>query len=51
MVQVYDTVTENALFTKKYEVGSPIKGLGSVGQTVFDLKNVIVMENGKISID
>ena len=51
VVQVYDTVTENALFTKKYEVGSPIKGLGSVGQTVFDLKNVIVMENGKISID
>ena len=51
VVQVYDTVTENALFTKKYEVGSPIKGMGSVGQTVFDLKNVIVMENGKISID
>lgn len=51
VVQVYDTKTENALFTKKYDVTSPIKGLGSVGSTVFDLKNVIVMENGKISID
>ena len=50
-MQVFDTKTENALFTKKYDVTSPIKGLGSVGSTVFDLQNVIVMENGKISID
>jgi hypothetical protein len=51
VVQVYDTMTENALFTKKYDVRSPIKGMGTLGSTVFDLKNVIVMENGKISID
>lgn len=51
VVQVFDTVTENALFTKKYDMTSPIKGLGSIGQTVFDLKNVIVMENGKMIID
>ena len=51
VVQVFDTMTENVLFTKKYDVTSPIKGLASVGSTVFDLKSIIVMENGKISID
>lgn len=51
MVQVFDTVTENALFTKKYDITSPIKGLGNIGSTVFDLKNIIVMENGKMLID
>ncbi len=44
-------MTENVLFTKKYDITSPIKGLGNIGSTVFDLKNIIVMENGKMLID
>ena len=51
VVQVFDTMTENVLFTKKYDITSPIKGLGNIGSTVFDLKNIIVMENGKMLID
>ena len=51
IVQVYDTKTENALFTKEYDKTSIIKGLANVGSTVFDLKSVIAMENGKIIID
>ncbi len=51
IVQVYDTKTENALFTKEYDKTSTIKGLANIGATVFDLKSVIAMENGKIIID
>ena len=51
IVQVFDTQTENTLFSKMYDISSPIKGLASIGSTVFDLKHVMVMENGKVIID
>ena len=51
IVQVFDTQTENPLFAKRYDNSSAIKGLASVGSTVFDLKHVMVMENGKVILD
>jgi len=51
IVQVFDTQTENTLFARKYDASSAIKGLASIGSTVFDLKHVVVMQNGRVLVD
>lgn len=51
IVQVYDTQTENVFAQKRYESLAPIKGLGTLGKDVFDLRHVLIDEKGKMLID
>lgn len=51
VVQVFDTQTENNLFSKKYSELGQIKGLGTWGKDVFDIKHIIVDEKGKLVVD
>lgn len=53
-MQVFDTQTENIFHQKDYSsefADKPIKGLATLGKDIFDLKNIIINESGKLIID
>lgn len=51
MVQIFDTLTENVFAQRKYDKLAHIKGLGSIGTNIFNVRHVIVDEAGKLLVD
>lgn len=51
VVQVFDTMTDTVWAQKQYQLDSPIKGLGTLGKDVFELRHVLVTEKGRMIVD
>ena len=51
VVQVYDKMTDTVWAQKQYQLESPIKGLGTLGKDIFDLRHVLVSEKGRLIVD